>query len=443
MTAQSLERHWMESFAALEAARTDEPAWLGASRKAAIARFAELGFPSRRHEEWKYTNPARIAKVPWLPADEAAPTRSQLASFGLPLAEGPHLVFANGRFAPELSSLEGLDPSVTAASFRSLLASAPERLEPHLAHLGPFEDRAFAALAGAFATDGAFVSVPRGIALTRPIYVVFVSLPGALPTAVHPRLLLVAEPSSRATLVEAHVGLGSGALLENSLAEVVVGENAGVEHVALQLEGAEATHIAHSHARIDRDGRFQSHLVSLGAALARHDVAGTLAAPGASCTLNGLYVATDGQHVDIRTTVDHRAPHGASRELYKGVLAGRSHGIFNGKVLVRREAQKTDAQQKNDNLLLSAEAEVDSKPQLEIEADDVRCSHGSTIGQLDAEALFYLRARGLDPHDARGLLTRAFAAQITDALPIAVLRERVEAEVLARVAGALQEVDAA
>jgi len=435
MSDASPERHWTESFAALEA-RAGEPAWLEAARKAAIARFAELGFPTRRHEEWKYTNAARIAKPRWRPAAEASVTPAALASLGLPLAEGPHLVFVNGRFAPALSSRDGLEPGVTAASIRSMLASEPERLEPHLARTAPFEDRAFAALAAAFATDGAFVSVPSDLALARPLFIVFLAVPGAQPSAAHPRLLVLAERGSRALVVELYAALGDGAQLTNALGEVVVGENASVEHLKLQLEGAGATHLAHFHTRVERDGRFQSHLVSLGAALARHDVVGTLAGAGAACALHGLYVAVDGQHVDNRTTVDHGAPHGTSREHYKGILAGRSHGIFSGKVIVRRDAQKTDAQQKNDNLLLSGEAEVDSKPQLEIEADDVRCSHGSTIGQLDEDALFYLRARGLDPREASGMLTRAFAAQITSAIPSAALRERIEGEVLARVSGA-------
>jgi Fe-S cluster assembly protein SufD len=341
----------------------------------------------------------------------------------------------NGRFAPGLSSREGLAPEVTAGSFRSLLASQPAELEPHLAGPLPFEDRAFAALAAAFAGDGAFVRVPRNLVVVEPLFAVFVAVPEREPAAVHPRLVFVAEPGSRATLVELHVGLGGGSHLSNALGELVVGENASLEHVKLQLEGAGTTHLAHVHALVARDGRFASRAISFGAALARHDVVATLAGPGAQCSLDALYTAVD-QHVDSRSTVDHRAPHTTSRELYKGVLAGKSRGIFNGRVIVRPAAQKTDAQQRNANLLLSSDAEVDSKPQLEIEADDVKCSHGSTIGQLDADALFYLRARGLAEREARGMLTQAFAAQITDALSNAALRERVEAELAARLTAA-------
>ena len=428
------ERHWMEWFARLEGARA-EPTWVGAARKAAIARFAELGVPDRRHEEWKYTNAARIAKGPWRPAGEAALMPDALATLGLGLDAAPHLCFANGRFAPRLSSRGALDAGVVASSFSALLASRPDELEPYLGLPSALDDRAFAALVAAFATDGAFVRVPRDLAVAQPIFVVFASVPEREPAAAHPRLVLVAERGSRATLVEVHVGLGGAPHLSNTLGEVVVGENASVEHVRLQLEGAGTTHLAHFHARVERDGHFATRSVSLGAALARHDVAATLDGAGGACSLDALYVAVD-QHVDNRSNVDHRAPHTTSRELYKGILAGRSRGIFSGRVAVRPAAQKTDAQQRNANLLLSGEAEVDSKPQLEIEADDVKCSHGSTIGQLDAEALFYLRTRGVDERDARGMLTRAFAAQITDALPVAALRERVEHELDERLFGA-------
>ena len=429
------ERHWIESFERLEAARAGEPAWLEAARKAALARFAELGVPSRRHEEWKYTPAARIAKRPWRPAGEVAAAPAALAALGLRFEGAPRLVFVNGRFAPELSSRADLAREVTAESIRSLLSRQPEHLEPYLGLPAPLEDRAFAALAAAFTEDGAFVCVPRDRTLARPLFVVFASAPEPEPVGAHPRLVFVAEPGSHATLVEVHVGLGDGPQLCNALAEVQVGENASVEHVKLQLEGAGATHLAHFHASVARDGRFASTAVSLGAALARHDVVATLAGPGAECRLDALYAAVD-QHVDNRSTVDHRAPHTASRELYKGVLAGKSRGIFSGRVTVRPAAQKTDAQQRNANLLLSGDAEVDSKPQLEIEADDVKCSHGSTIGQLDAEALFYLRSRGLGEPDARSMLTRAFAAEIIDALPSAGVRERVESELAARLFGA-------
>ncbi len=426
------ERHWSESFGAAAASRAGEPAWLEAARKSAIARFVELGFPTRSHEEWKYTNPAPIAKIAWTPAAAASLSRAALGALGLPLAEGPHLVFVNGRLAAELSSVAGLDPVVTLASHAQLLTTNPAALEPHLERTEPFDDRAFAALARAFTTDGAFVRIPRDHDLERPIWLVFLSAPGAAPSASHPRFTVVAEASSRATIYEVHATIGAGSHLCNPLTEIRVGENAQVDHVKLQLEGDGAIHLGHGAVHVGRNARVSSTLISLGASTARHDIVALLDGPGAECVLDGLYVTRDGQHVDCRTTVDHRQPHGSSRELFKGVLSGKSRGIFNGRVIVRQGAQKTDAQQRNENLLLGVGAEVDSQPQLEIEADDVKCSHGSTIGQLEEDALFYLRSRGIGEAEAAAMLTRGFAAQITERVASAALRERIETLVLAR-----------
>ncbi|MCX5738223.1 MAG: Fe-S cluster assembly protein SufD [Proteobacteria bacterium] len=426
------ERHWSESFSAAAGSRAGEPAWLEAARKSAIARFALLGFPTRSHEAWKYTNPAPIAKVAWTPAAAASVSRAALGALGLPLAEGPHLVFVNGRLAAELSSVAGLDSVVTLASHAQLLTTDPAALEPHLARTEPFDDRAFAALARAFTTDGAFVRIPRDHSLEHPIWLVLLSAPGAAPSASHPRFTVVAEASSRATIYEVHATIGAGAHLCNPLTEIRVGENAQVDHVKLQLEGDGAIHLGHGAVHVGRNARVSSTLISLGASTARHDIVALLDGPGAECVLDGLYVTRDGQHVDCRTTVDHRQPQGSSRELFKGVLSGKSRAIFNGRVIVRQGAQKTDAQQKNENLLLGIGAEVDSQPQLEIEADDVKCSHGSTIGQLEEDALFYLRSRGIGEAEAAAMLTRGFAAQITERVASVAFRERIDALVLAR-----------
>ena len=426
------ERHWSESFGAAAASRAGEPAWLEAARKSAIARFVELGFPTRSHEEWKYTNPAPIAKVAWTPAAAASVSRAALGALGLPLAEGPHLVFVNGRLAAELSSVAGLDPVATLASYAQLLTTDPAALEPHLARTEPFDDRAFAALARAFTADGAFVRIPRDHSLERSIWLVFLSAPGEAPSASHPRFTVVAEASSRATIYEVHATIGAGAHLCNPLTEIRVGENAQVDHVKLQLEGDGAIHLGHGAVHVGRNARVSSTLISLGASTARHDIVALLDGPGAECVLDGLYVTRDGQHVDCRTTVDHRQPQGSSSELFKGVLSGKSRAIFNGRVIVRQGAQKTDAQQKNENLLLGIGAEVDSQPQLEIEADDVKCSHGSTIGQLEEDALFYLRSRGIGAAEAAAMLTRGFAAQITERVASVAFRERIDALVLAR-----------
>jgi Fe-S cluster assembly protein SufD len=427
-------QRWTGHFARSESARAGEPAWLAAARKAAIARFAELGFPDRRDEAWKYTNAARIADVPYEPAPPAPVGPEALAALRLPLAEGPHLVFANGRLVPELSA-GAPDPGVTTAGLKQVLASDPDRLEPELARLS-LEDRSFAVLTAALWADGALVRVPRHTALRDPLFLVFLTTGGPGPMAVHPRTVVVAEPGSRATVVEVHASLDDGASLLVPLTEIRVGENAALDHVVLGRAGAGATQLASCAVRVERSGRFASTWITAGGRLVRNDLVVELAGEGAEATLDGLYVTGDGEHVDSQTTVDHQLPHGSSRELYKGVLGGRSRAVFNGRIWVRPDAQKTDARQRNENLLMSADAEVDSKPQLEIQADDVRCSHGSTIGQLEKDALFYLRTRGIDERAARALLTLGFASQITAGIASAALRRRVEELVIERLFGA-------
>lgn len=432
----SAERHWAEAFAAAAAERAGEPAWLEAARKGAIARFAELGVPTRRHEEWKYTSAERIARVAWRPAPAASLDAGALGALDLALEDRPRLVFVNGRFAPDLTQLEGLPVGVVASDARALWAGESAWLEPLLALSAPLAERAFAALAAAMAPDAAIVRIGRDVVVERPLAVVFLSAPGE-GSAVAPRLCVAAEDGARLSLIEVHAGpSGDEPQLHTALTEVVVGANAAVDHVRLQLAGAGATHLAHLHARVGGDARYASRTVALGAAVSRLELVATLDGEGAEATLDGLYVTAGGQHSDSRTTVDHARPHGTSRELYKGVLAGRSRGVFSGKVQVRKQAQKTSAEQRNQNLLLSREAEADSKPQLEIEADDVRCSHGSTIGQLEEDALFYLRARGLDAAAARALLVRGFVGEVLEGVPDEALRERLLARVLAKLADA-------
>ena len=435
MSGFSPERHWAEAFAATAEARADEPSWLEATRKGALARFTELGVPTRKHEEWKYTNAERIARHPWQPATPATLGADALGALGLPLGDLPRLVFVNGRLAPDLTKLDGLPVGVVASDASDLLARNGAWLEPLLALPAPLADRTFAALAVAMAPDAAVVRIPRGVHAESPLLIVYLATAGD-DVAVAPRLIVEAEPGSALSLVEIHASTGGARQLRNALTEVVVGDDAAVDHVRLQLEGAGTTHLAHVHARLARDARYASRTIALGAALSRLDLVVTLAGEGAEATLDGLYVATEAQHHESRTCVDHARPHGTSRELYKGVLAGRARGIFSGKVIVRKGAQKSAAEQKNENLLLSKTAEVDSKPQLEIEADDVRCAHGSTIGQLDEDALFYLRARGFDPAAARALLVRGFLGQVLAGVEDDGLREALEDRVLAMLAAA-------
>lgn len=421
--------------------RPDEPAWLPTLRKAALARFTELGFPTQRSESWRYTNVTRIAQTDFHLARDASrrPTRDELEALAFPVFACSLYVFVNGRFAPELSSPRSPAQGIRVESLADVLLRSPGCVEPHLARHADFEEQAFVALNSAFLDDGAFVQIPAHAEAAGPIHVVHLSIPGPEPLVSHPRTLIVVERGSRAAVLEDYVSLGTGTLFTNAVSEIVVGEGAHLEHVKLQREGDAVLHVGALHLRQDRDSRLVSHSISLGAALARHDIVAALDAEGADCTLNGLYAAADGQHVDHQTTLDHARPRGTSRELYKGVLAGSARGVFNGRVIVRADAQHTDSRQTNKNLLLSRDAEVNSKPQLEIAADDVKCSHGSSIGSLDEDALFYLRARGLAEPEARVLLTRAFASEVVNHIGILPLRPCIEELLVERLADALPQ----
>jgi Fe-S cluster assembly protein SufD len=296
-------------------------------------------------------------------------------------------------------------------------------------------------LNAAFQRDGAFVSLPPGAKLEDPIHLVFLATGDAGSSAHHPRNLIAIGESAAAVVVERYGCLGDAEYLTNTVTDVAVGAGAQLDRVALECESERAIHVGTLIARLGRDARFRSHAVSLSAALARSEICAVLEAEGAECVLNGLFVANSRRHVDNQTTIDHAEPNGTSRELYKGVLDGRSKGVFNGKVIVRPDAQKTNAQQSNPNLLLSDGAEIDTRPNLEIHADDVKCTHGSTIGRLDDDALFFLRARGIGEAQARQMLCRAFASEVIEAIPGASLREEIARSVAAKIGNA--ELEAA
>jgi Fe-S cluster assembly protein SufD len=427
--------HYVASHARFEVGEgADAPAWLQALRKDAIHRFAEVGFPTTRLEDWRYTNLATLSRTPF---ELAAPgiaglSRADIERLSFPVFACSVFVFVNGRFTPELSAPCTVSGGVRIGSLAAALPRLPDALESQLAHHARSDEQALVALNTAFFSDGALVHVPEGVTLEAPIHVVYLSVPGAGPTLSHPRTLVVAERGSHATVIEDFVSLGSGSAFTNAVTEIVLADGARLEHVSLQREHEDATHLATLQVSQARDSRYVAHGISLGGTLTRNDLVAILDGPGAECELHGFYVASGRQHVDNHTTIDHARPSGTSREFYKGVLADRAHGVFNGKVIVRPDAQKTSARQTNKNLLLSADAEVDSKPQLEIFADDVKCSHGSTIGQLDEDALFYLQARGIDAGAARSLLMRAFSAEITATISIPALRERIDELLTAR-----------
>lgn len=391
---------------------TDGP--LRPLREAAFARFVERGLPTNKDEEWKYTSLAPLAQLRFDPAPEENSIDRLVVPDLLPDLGGVRLVFVDGRHQPRLSS--------PGPAFVGSMARRPDLLARDFAG-----SDSLTALNTAFLEDGAFIEVPPGVVLEQPIHLHFISRKLA-----QPRNLIVLGANSQASVIETWAGLGDDASLTNAVTEIVLGDDARLDHYKLQEEGAGAFHVALAQVRLGRGSRFHSHSFALGAALARSELRALFADEGSECALNGLYLANGKQHLDNRTVIDHRSPRCTSRELYKGVLDGQSRGVFSGKVLVRQDAQKTDASQTNKNLLLSDDALVDTKPQLEIFADDVKCAHGAAVGRLDEDALFYLRSRGLPREAARSLLTWAFASEMVNLVPLAPLRARVHQRVTSR-----------
>jgi Fe-S cluster assembly protein SufD len=399
-------------------------------RQAAIERFAALGFPTTEDEEWRFTSVAPLTRVPFKPAAPQTVSPAELERVAPRTGPGSRLVFVNGRYVAELSSFAKLPDGVLLGSLVEALRAHPEQVESHLARHADYEDQAFTALNTAFLQDGAFLLVPRGKVIEEPVHLLFVATAPAWATVSHPRTLIVLAPSSQARVVESYVGLGEGITFTNAVTEVVAGENATLDHYKVQRETRQGFHVHTLQVHQSRSSTFANHAVTLGGSLVRNEINAMLGAEGCSCTLNGLYLATGRQHVDNHTVIDHAMPHCESHELYKGILDGHAHGVFNGKIFVRQDAQKTDAKQTNQTLLLSDSATINTKPQLEIFADDVKCTHGATVGQLDAEAVFYLRSRGLGLEQARSLLTFAFANDIIGRVQVGPLRAQLEEALL-------------
>lgn len=398
-----------------------------AIRQDAARRFAELGFPTTRDEEWRFTNVSSIAKTQFSPAPSHwnAPEEAQLDESLSPSEGGLRLVFINGRYSPELSA-QKLPQGIRATPLRE----ANGAVKAHLARYAAYQDRAFVALNTAHFDEGACIEIPKGAVVEEPIHLVFLMTGGDVPVISHPRSLVVIGPDSQATVVESYLGRGAK-YFTNAVTEIVAGDHSVVDHYKLQEEDERSFHVATLQVQIGRDANFSTHSISLGGGLVRNDINAVLA-EGAGATVNGLYLASGSQHVDNHTAIDHARPHGTSHELYKGILGGTSAAVFSGKIIVRPGAQKTDAKQTNKNLVLSEDATINTKPELQIHADDVRCTHGATIGQLDQEAIFYLQSRGIAPEQARDLLTYAFARDIIDRVKIGPLRARLEKIVLER-----------
>ncbi len=425
---QSAAEPYLQEFEKFEP-QAKQPSWVFPLRKAGIARFAELGFPTLKHEDWRFTNIAPIAKLPFKP--QLAPARdglkaSDINNFTFGKLAATRLVFINGHYAADLSTPGQLPRGVTVQSLAQALASDSGLLQKHLARYAQTEDNAFTALNTAFFQDGAFVHVPPGTTVEKPVHVVFVSTANQSGATLNPRNLIVAEKDSRLTVLESYASIADASYFTNAVTELVAGEGAVVEHCKFQDESQSAFHIAAIQAQLGRSCNFISHSIATGARLSRNNIRTTLAGEGLECVLNGLYLTKADQLADHHMVVEHAQPHCNSHEYYNGILDGRSKGVFHGRILVRQAAQKTDAKQTNKNLLLSDEATADTKPQLEIYADDVKCTHGATVGQLNEESIFYLRTRGIDFETARRMLIHAFAGEIIERIRHAPAREEMD-----------------
>jgi Fe-S cluster assembly protein SufD len=410
-------------------------AWLQPIREAAIARFDELGFPTPRIEEWKHTNVAPLTRHEFIPA-MSAPTKeveARLDEFTFGDLESHRLVFVNGRFSSSLSRIGSLPSNVILSSLNAAVVVERKRTEAHFGRYAKYENHPFVALNTAFVSDGAFVYVPRDTVLDHPVHLVFVTVGGQeRPIVTQPRNLIVAESGSRMSVVESYVSTGDSTYFTNVVTELFLGDHAVGDHYHLQMESPQAFHIASQQVFQERDSDFSTHVISTGSALNRNDLGNVLAGEYIKTTMNGLFLTRGTQHIDNHTQLDHTKPNCTSHVSFRGVLDENSTGAFTGRIIVRPDAQKTDAVQSSKNLLLSDSASITPDPQLEIYADDVRCTHGATVGQLDPDALFYLQARGIDRETSRGLLTYAFANEIIDRIRIEPIANHLERLISAR-----------
>jgi Fe-S cluster assembly protein SufD len=409
-----------------------DPGWLQRTREAAVERFAELGFPTARDEDWKFTSVARLAEAAFgRPPVECRTLTTGRELFPSGAAAGPGLLCMNDSRPSVIEGSLPLPRGVILCSLAQADRDHADLVKPHLGKVADYEHHAFTALNTAFLRDGAFIYVPPGTLVEVPIYLrLGVGVFSLDPYVWYRRALVVLGKGSQATVVEEYRGLPRTTYFTSAVTEVVLGESAVLDHYTLQQEGDAAFHVAATQVQQERGSNFSTHYLGFGGSLVRNEVRVRFEGEGAEATVNGLYLASGAQHMDNHTVIDHAKPHCASHELYKGILNDRARGVFNGKIFVRPDAQKTDAKQTNQTLLLSEDATINTKPQLEIYADDVKCTHGATVGNLDEEQLFYLRARGIDLAAARALLTFAFANDIVGRIKVEPLRGALERQLL-------------
>jgi Fe-S cluster assembly protein SufD len=410
-------------------------AWLQAIRKTGIDKFSMTGYPTRHDEEWRFTPIGAIAETIFTEPSVTSTTNSQLDLSTIPFGElgGNTLVFVDGRYSEKLSSISPAGPGIVITTLSQALENIPSAVQPYLAKLTASAG-VFASLNDAVFEDGAFISIAANQSIDDPINLLYISSEHASPTASFPRTLIVAGENSRSTIVESYVGLAESVYLTSPVTEVFVMESAVIDHYKLQKESLNAYHLGTMHVTLGKSSVFSSHGITLGGSISRNDISAYMGGEYAECTLNGLYLANGRRIVDNHTTIDHAVPNCPSHEVYKGILNDAARGVFNGKIFVREDAQKTDAKQTNKTLLLSDTAQIYTKPQLEIFADDVRCTHGATIGQLDNDQLFYLQARGIGKEDARNLLVYAFASDVINRIKVEPARAQLDKQLFQQLA---------
>jgi Fe-S cluster assembly protein SufD len=415
-------------FSQLESA-SSQPKWLAPLRKAGIASFANQGFPTLHDEDWCFTNVAPITKLDFQLAKEVSVNGAEtnlIDESAFAKLSGHRLVFVNGFFSAKLSSLKPVVGGVRIENLSAALAKDSALIEKHLGKYAHTANNTFAALNQAFFTDGAFIFVPQGVEVTEPVQLIYISSAKNSGETILSRNLVIAEANSKLTVVESYISTGNVAYFTNAVTEILAGDNAKVEHIKLQDEALDAFHIATIAGEFGRASNVTVHSFALGAKLSRTNIRTKLAGEGLECILNGLYLTRGEQLADHHMIVEHAQPHCASHEYFNGILDDKSKGVFHGRIYVHPIAQKTDAKQTNKNLLLSDDATADTKPQLEIYADDVKCTHGATIGQLNDESIFYLRSRGIGTDTARQMLIHAFAGEIIERIKCEPAREEMD-----------------
>jgi Fe-S cluster assembly protein SufD len=410
---------------------TGTPVWLRELRKASLERFAALGFPAPKDEKWRFTRIRPLLGHDFRLAERYEPSALSSRDIDDLCMEDigcRRLAFVNGHFARDLSDLGELPAGVRIGSLKTFIETDPEPVQRHLSKFADTSRNPFVALNTAHVYDGTFLYLPRGARLEEPVHLLYVSRSNGDPVVSHPRTLIIAEDDSRASIVESFVGFENDTYFTNAVTEILVKQRAEIEHCKLQRESESAYHLSTVQAQVGRGSRFKTHSILMGGTLVRNEVNTILADEGVECAVNGLYLGRGHQHIDNHTVIEHAKPNCASRELFKGILDGRSKAVFDGRIHVRPNAQKTDAKQTSRCILLSDDAQINTNPQLEIYADDVKCTHGAAVGKIDEDAVFYLRTRGIERSMARQMLVFAFANEILEALKIGPVRERLSAD---------------